>query len=155
MLQFRTILAYVHLLTPYWQSRVSYVVKVGHKPSIFILCHTRLSQTTWSLWYDLQLPLPSTNVKVTIPEEAKDLRKTQKVTSKKNISTFLPPFEWSRNIFLKNKEVGIKDEKRASALRTDIARGISGLLVTYPIDPTHWTQPQRRSSWDSQLPSDY
>ena len=46
-------------------------------------------KATWSLWYDLQLPLPSTNVKVTKPEEAKDLGKTQKVTSKKNIHFYL------------------------------------------------------------------
>ena len=30
-----------------------------------------------------------------------------------------------------------KRAPRASALRAVIARGISGLLVTYPIDPTH------------------
>ena len=29
----------------------------------------------------------------------------------------------------------IKRASRASALRADIARGIAGLLVTYPIDP--------------------
>ena len=39
-----------------------------------------------------------------------------------------------------------KRASRASALRADIARGIAGLLVTYPIDPTHWTRPQRRGS---------
>ena len=30
-----------------------------------------------------------------------------------------------------------KHASRASALRADIARGIAGLLVTYPVDPTH------------------
>ena len=34
-----------------------------------------------------------------------------------------------------------------------LARGIAGLLVTYPIDPTHWTRPQRPGSWFSTLPS--
>ena len=39
-----------------------------------------------------------------------------------------------------------KRASRASALRADIARGIAGLLVTYPIDPTHWTRPKTPGS---------
>ena len=35
---------------------------------------------------------------------------------------------------------------RATAPRADIARGIPGLPVTYPTDPTHWTRPLRPGS---------